>query len=740
MMLLKELSELLGRWDGNGQDPTSNPSDEFWEFMHQQCGRHSAPSWKSHFNKNREIYIEAANIHAKAEEPTQPVEEERGDEVGEGNEVEDSQALRGDLQDDVVTVEIQQRSSENDGEESSSENEEEEEPNSYSRMAEGLDETREELDELGEAQGLEDLASEQVRRMSQPSPELVLERSATGDPAGSRQDQEVDKAPIENDDSSPDLSSKEAAEVEDAVLGPRFSTPQPTSTKPLPTSQHPIGSVDESLGQAPQLAMRKEHHDAKVAAKEDAKRSSRIVDDVLLSPTLGLAAASPARNPSFAAVVARSEIRSEARVTDKSRLEALFPSQPAFLERKAATGMIAPTSSSKPPGGASKEYAEAAVGPSQPSLGNDRRTVHRDSKRQPRMSVPLPVTRRVVSPTEAEQSVPTRSSTILRRKAGRQTISGAEVSLYEKHSRVHKGTPLIPRHRSAAFYDFSIDEGSTDEPEDEKFFVQVPTRGQASSSSKGKGRGPSHWDTDSDEGMGERYRAKRRAPAAAFGSLTSSSSPAKSVGRSMSLALKTEQALGGNGPSSKPVERKPSSSRKGLSDPTKSPKGPTRPRTTTTSARPSLLPPDDALTLAKAKYQASVLELCSDFGLKTPAQAARFLKEVDGDVRSGRRMIEQHVQRIAEEFQVSTKMVIEFVRAADGKWDEAKKFLAVFSHQEREAEEEEEEERTRKRSTSNPVQIQNRTKRSNPPDQDSSLPRVSGQGWRKRPSKQIRLG
>ncbi|EPQ27807.1 uncharacterized protein PFL1_04552 [Pseudozyma flocculosa PF-1] len=468
---------------------------------------------------------------------------------------------------------------------------------------------------------------------------------------------------------------------------------------------------------------RKEHHDAKVAARAGASHTGDDDEGALASPILAVAAAaaaamSPARMQTSS--IAPGYGNANEAVVDALDLGAaeipVLPSNPTLdgelsdyeqpLQYDEAGQSAAEDQQQSNDLAAARGLASVEV----VSEDDDSDVVFQSFQQGSEPDLELPPTnderpRAAVKTTATATSADVRgpaSDLAFRRPAMRKPggrvgeAQTASPSLQQRDAAPSKaGVPLLERHRDTTFHDFTMD---SDEEEQARVLARRTPRATStkrSSSVHATRKVPDYHSRSMLEPRGQREPsanlsdAKRRR-VEEWASRTSAeldaeastellaptptakrSAPAKQLGAPSTNKLQ----------SSMPAKTRPQHTRSTTAASTSILGSPLRRRAR--ESVPSAVASGERSELealeAKRRYTESVKKLCSDFGLSGPAQAVPFMMPNGWSVAKARDALTDKVHSMAATYGVTAHDVIEFVRTAEGRWDEAEKFLAVLA-------------------------------------------------------------
>lgn len=416
------------------------------------------------------------------------------------------------------------------------------------------------------------------------------------------------------------------------------------------------GSAGDEVGDISMTSQRARHHDHKEhmrqrrksgpssalrrAASEDEDEDEQISEEDRASPTEVIME----RRPS--ATASKAPLRPPRKDTDE-------------LSESQSPRRAGQRANARPRTRSQKQYAEAAVGQTQPLANVVDQGLDEDVPQEVPAARPSRTTRRQASEQDAGRST----------RSGRRSLEPRAETRQKSGRPSHKedlsaepGIPRVASHADIPFHDFSRDEDALEEEEEE----DTPS---VSSRVLGKRRAIEPDMTVEDS----RHNSSRsfRTPAS---TVAHHSRPRTSAASNMS------------GFDSRRAENVFASS-PNLSFESRQREHHHRPRPSVSASASRI-----DIEIAKQKYRTNVLILCRDFGLASTSQLMPFLvapstdesrdgRAHSGDLRQARRRLERHVDSIASEYGVTRDTVVDYVRECQGSFRRAEKFLQIMARE-----------------------------------------------------------
>lgn len=81
----------------------------------------------------------------------------------------------------------------------------------------------------------------------------------------------------------------------------------------------------------------------------------------------------------------------------------------------------------------------------------------------------------------------------------------------------------------------------------------------------------------------------------------------------------------------------------------------------------------------RAQYEVKVWELCTDYGLSSPAQLLPFMRTVGADVARCRERLRKYVYMLAHHYRTSIEHIVEMLRVQDGDFDQLVRTMDVMA-------------------------------------------------------------
>ncbi|KAN0064282.1 hypothetical protein ACQY0O_002413 [Thecaphora frezii] len=813
MLLVRRLGDLL--LFGGSNDLLDRPPAAFWESLEVENPRHSAASWLSHFNKNKYIYGEAAQMSRYAEQETQLAD--NGDDDAEGRDeasARQSQAVlrepdsgephrpvsaepratadaeaEAENQPSDVLEQRSERGPEEDLSERSirlAEHDERADPAQGEAYATDSDSASIDLEawnemerrmalDLAEAERRAKESSaprergadashrtpQPLRASSSSSPPLPAVHRPTVAAAGTeiavtipsllplsqrrRRRAEADPRPAEHRDPSPSPAAaaatppqgrSEPAEAE--VEAHQRSTSHGDSFSDAydaPAVEHPAAMSQADTLATPSLDQRREHHEAKAAARAgdpNAKESNR---DALASPTLAVTAAAAASSPAKGSAALRrhgggdlddEELLADAFDLGDAEIPVLWPAsplvQPEVYRSDGEGAMSAAMRASSPAHAVSPQRLALRTAPWHPdTTRGDAAARHRSADSDPFFQPTAAALADIADGSDGDgdadfQSLQQSPASAAEVEAGfegdaesachhqtafdavpRAAIERSVFSVSLQHAATRTtssrfdagrtadspavprtadaGIPVLDRHRDTTFYDFTM---ASDEEADVRAEARREQRAslvRPSALARGvpadegaQGRSvlkPSHLGRDRSAVLSPAQRERVEEWASRTSAELDAQAEPRATARTWAAASSRPRASYGPAAAATPSA---------FGSPL---------RRSARASLPSAVASGDRTEReaaeAKRRYTESVRRLCCDFGLSTPAQVVPFMMPNGWDVAKARQALTQRVALLAAKYGVTVQGVIEFVRTAEGRWEEAEKYLGVLA-------------------------------------------------------------